>query len=214
MIDRLFLETNPNSSSRHNPYSHSVTLIDFEASPGSFPSMSTSSSKAFASNLVSPLLSINGRKSRYGVSYLRNICAQAGLAVTETSIDEDVQSVDAKIDFQIGNVYVQIKCIGNSILDSPNDIVIQLKKNWIENWRPIRLPLYIVAVLVEDDYHDKWISHEPTYTTHKANAYWIKFDREIKGKTVRIPRANRLSMDTFNSWSSDLDGAFATVVVP
>jgi hypothetical protein len=37
-----------------------------------------------------------GRRARYGVAYLRTICAQAGVGVKETSPDEDVLAVDCR----------------------------------------------------------------------------------------------------------------------
>lgn len=50
-------------------------------------------------NSVVPTFTDNGRKARYGAAYFRAICAQAGVAFTEASIDEDVMAVDGSVDF-------------------------------------------------------------------------------------------------------------------
>ena len=49
-------------------------------------------------------LSTNGQRARYGVSYLRNICAQAGVGLNETPADEDVLAVDCDVVFPEGSV--------------------------------------------------------------------------------------------------------------
>src|SRR2546423_1799545 len=57
-------------------------------------------------------LTPEGRKARYGVAYIRSICAQAGVNLQEMSPDEDVLVVDCDIKFPRGNVSAQIKCTG------------------------------------------------------------------------------------------------------
>ena len=55
-------------------------------------------------------LHLDRRKARYGVSYIRNLCAQAGLRFGETEQDEDVLAVDCEIKYREANVGVQVKC--------------------------------------------------------------------------------------------------------
>ena len=52
-------------------------------------------------------LTPDGRKARYGVAYVRSICAQAGVNLQETSPDEDVLAVDCDIKFSGGGAHFQ-----------------------------------------------------------------------------------------------------------
>jgi hypothetical protein len=56
------------------------------------------------------ILDENRRKARFGVAYVRTICAQAGVAFNETSLDEDVLAIDADVKFREATVGLQIKC--------------------------------------------------------------------------------------------------------
>src|SRR3712207_247295 len=52
----------------------------------------------------------NGRRGRYGVAYLRSLCATAGVGLKENSPDEDVDAVDATLKFARASAEVQVKC--------------------------------------------------------------------------------------------------------
>ena len=54
-------------------------------------------------------LTANGRKARYGAAYLRAVCAQAGVLMSEGSMDEDVLAFDCTVGFPDGDVRVQVK---------------------------------------------------------------------------------------------------------
>lgn len=60
--------------------------------------------------MATPILSVSARKARYGVAYLRSVCAQAGVGLSETSADEDVLAIDCDVKFAEGVVGVQVKC--------------------------------------------------------------------------------------------------------
>ena len=50
------------------------------------------------------LFSDTGCKARYGVAYLRSICSQAGVMMTETDPDEDAIAIDCTLNLGVGSV--------------------------------------------------------------------------------------------------------------
>ena len=57
-----------------------------------------------------PVLGDNAREARYGVSYVRALCSQAGVSLTETSPDEDAVAIDATLLLKPAFACVQVKC--------------------------------------------------------------------------------------------------------
>src|SRR3954447_7261777 len=84
-------------------------------------------------------LSPNGQRARYGVSYVRNICAQAGFGLNETSPDEDVLATDCDVVFMEANVRVQVKCTSGLTLGGKTKSW-QLKSAWLRKWEQSLLP--------------------------------------------------------------------------
>lgn len=173
--------------------------------------MSTAPEAASGSQSQSPLLQPTGRKGRYGVSYLQNICAQAGFPFDETGADQDVQAIDGVVKLRRGAVNVQVKCSSRYPVNSTAPIAFSLERTWLDLWREFLGPVYLVMVLVPNGRIDDWIDHVAAETIHKTAAFWLKFDPQMTGLTVHIPRSNRLNMDTFQIWHHDLVAAYGVI---
>ena len=153
-------------------------------------------------------MSPNGQKARYGVSYLRNICAQAGFGMVETSPDEDVLAVDCEVQFEEAPVRVQVKCtsgltIGGRTKSSP------LKEEWIGKWSRSCLPVYLVIVVVPEDV-STWLEHPDEGTMHRTAAFWKRVDGESELPSVTIPASQRLTAATLTTWHQDLIAGYVS----
>lgn len=151
-------------------------------------------------------LSLSGAKSRYSLAFLFSVCAQAGATVIEVRQDEDVHALDAKVDLQIQDVGVQLKCT-----EAPNKtrhgIRIDLEEGWIARWRLRLTPVYVVGVVVPSC-KTQWIEHHDEATHHRTLAYWQKFDPRSEAKSILLPYTNRLTAETLTEWRTDLNDDF------
>lgn len=75
-------------------------------------------------------LTPTGQRARYGVSYVRNICAQAGIGLIETSPDEDVLATDCEVEFKEASVRVQVKCTSGLTIGGKTKSY-SLKPEWL-----------------------------------------------------------------------------------
>lgn len=146
-------------------------------------------------------LSDNGRKARYGVSYVRAICSQAGVTMTETSPDEDVLAVDCQVHFEPGDVRVQVKCTSSWTIGGAS-LTFPLEERWIRKWDRCRVPVYLVVVIVQPD-PDEWISHDDNGTLHKSAAFWVRVPKS-PGPSIEVPKDQRLTGRTLSAWYEDL----------
>jgi hypothetical protein len=94
-------------------------------------------------------LSDNACKARYGVTYLRALCNQAGLPPTETSPDEDALAIDCMIAFPMGVILAQVKCTSQFKLRGKTASW-PIKLHWQKNWEQLRHPVYFVMVIIDD----------------------------------------------------------------
>lgn len=150
------------------------------------------------------------RKARYGVAYLKNVCAQFGVPMQETSPDEDIGAVDAWISFQAAEVRVQVKCTSRTFTQNDPHLTIPLKPDWIQTWRASRIPVYLLAVHVPNNPAD-WMSYDSEHKTlHHTAAYWERVDSlpVEHGSSVFIPRTNRFTPETIRDWNQDLIASF------
>jgi hypothetical protein len=149
-------------------------------------------------------LTPDGRKARYGVAYVRSICAQAGVSFNETSPDEDVLAVDCDITFRAGaKVSVQVKCTSGFKIRG-RSISWPVKTAWVKKWQEHWLPVYFVIVIVPID-AASWIKHDPAEGTfHQTAAFWrrIRQDEQI-GARISIPKSQRFQESTLALWHSD-----------
>ena len=146
------------------------------------------------------------RKARYGVAYLRSICAQAGVGMKETPADEDVLAVDCSVEFAEAAVRVQVKCTSQFTIGG-RSASWQLEDSWIRAWSNSRVPVYFVLVIVGDTIPD-WLDHQHDGTHHRAAAFWRRLPPPPGASRVQVPKAQRLTADTLLQWHQDLVAVF------
>lgn len=150
-------------------------------------------------------LDANRRKSRYGVAYLRSICSQAGMPMQENSPDEDVLAVDCDVKFAEAPVLVQLKCTSKLKLTGQTASV-ALKPDWCTKWAAQKVPVYLVLVVVPKNVGE-WLTHQEGGTFHATAAYWVRVYGN-EGASVKVPKDQRLSAETFEQWHRELRACF------
>lgn len=148
----------------------------------------------------------NGQKARYGVSYVRAVCAQAGIGMDETSPDEDVLATDCTIKFAEGDVRVQVKCT-SALKVTGRSASWRLDDGWVRKWEDCLLPVYFVLVMVPDD-STTWLNHRRGDTVHRAAAFWCRIKTNELGSRINIPKSQRLTAGTLERWHADLIDVF------
>ena len=143
-------------------------------------------------------LSPNGRKARFGVAYLRNICAQAGVGLMETSIDEDVLAVDCVVNFPLGMVRVQVKCTSDDQGGAPH-LVWKIEQGWKDKWAVSQVPVFFVGIVVDSD-NEAWVQHLDDGTRLNAIGVWAPINVADLGSSIKIPRKSRLTAATMQEW--------------
>lgn len=150
---------------------------------------------------VAGRLDLNRRKARYGVSYLRAVCSQAGVPMDETSPDEDIHAVDCKLNFPEIPVPVQVKCSSRHDLGGRAPFV-DVTERWAEKWRQQVVPVRLVLVVVPDDV-EEWLHHPDQGTWHPTAAFWVEVTGDETGR-VHLPRTQRLTAETLEAWHADV----------
>lgn len=152
------------------------------------------------------ILPDSDRTGRIGVAYMRALCAQAGVGCSETTPGEDHLAIDMKVEFQQGDVRVQIKSGSQEPL-SDGSISISVKDSWISKWTANMLPAYLVYVRLPGKDWPTILTHEPDTTKWNAYAYWARVDC-LKSSPIHLAPKNRLTIDTFMQWQSDIIANF------
>jgi Domain of unknown function (DUF4365) len=147
-------------------------------------------------------LDVDRSKARYGVAYLRSICSQAGVGVIETSPDEDVLAVDCLVDFQPLPVRVQVKCTSQWKIHG-RTLSFPVEDRWVRNWDGMVVPVYFVVVIVPGD-PAGWLTHQDNGTFHSTAAFWTRLRPGHIGRSVEVPKDQRLCIDTIKAWHDDL----------
>src|ERR1700754_1000947 len=119
-------------------------------------------------------LDANRAKARFGVSYVRAVCSQAGVGFQETSPDEDVLAVDGNVDFEIAPARVQVKCTGQFRLKGGSTATWPIDESWRQRWKRSGVPVYFVLVIVDPDDQVSWLHHHDEATLHRAAAFWVR----------------------------------------
>lgn len=152
-------------------------------------------------------LDLNARKGRFGIVYMRAIAGQAGCGFTETSPGEDTLAIDHFVEFPEGSVRVQVKTTATAAIDDSDEYLsFSAEDKWIAKWARAQVPLYFVIVVVPS-VSDSWLAHDSTGTQMVGTAaYWVRltagqFDTT---KTIKVPRAQRVTLDTIPTWHDDL----------
>lgn len=170
------------------------------------PELSTVMTAVPEVSVPGAMLADSARKARYGVAYLRSICAQAGVAMKETSPDEDVIAVDCDVDFVEAPVRVQVKCTSNFTVGGKSASW-PLEEGWLRKWEQSLVPVYFVLVIVKKDVN-AWLDHPATSTVHRSAAFWRRIRPGELGSTIAIPKAQRLTVATLAQWHADLLESF------
>ena len=154
-------------------------------------------------------LSPNGSKARFGVAYLRALCSQAGVGLTEISVDEDVLAIDAMINFAVAEARVQVKCTGQFRKNGSGATTWPAEEKWWAKWNKSGVPVYFIVIVVDPDVQAHWLDHRVDGTMHHAAAFWVRVDRMAAAPSIRVPRKQRLTVSTFREWAADVDACFA-----
>jgi hypothetical protein len=152
------------------------------------------------------MLSLNRRKARYGVSYLRSVCAQAGVGLTETAPDEDVYAVDCDLKYGPVSLPVQVKCTAKHVLPADKEPWVDVEPAWAAKWEESVLPVHLVLVIVEAD-PEGWLDHRDDGTWHPAAAYWVRVTGSEKGR-VKFPLEQRLDAAALAGWYTNVMSRF------
>lgn len=150
------------------------------------------------------------RQSRYGVAYLRAVCAQFGVGVDEVSADEDFNAMDATIALGPVDTRVQVKCTTRRFTTHGQHITLPIKERWAEKWRENIVPAYLLLVQVGHD-PGEWIDYDVHYeTNHYTSAYWVRVDQLPlpTPPSIQIPFANRFTPETIRDWNAELYRGF------
>jgi hypothetical protein len=180
-------------------------VVELPASSEAVGDLSVRSTPSFPTSIAP--LSANLRKSRMGVAYVRNVCAQAGVGFAETSPDEDAIAVDGLITFRQLEVRVQIKCTSRLALDAESASW-PVEPRWVEKWTESWLPVFLILVIV-DPQEQFWLEHHTDHTRLRVAAYWCQVN-ELRpgGQTLQVPKANRLTRETFFAWKDSARSYF------
>jgi len=157
-------------------------------------------------------LDVSGSKGRYGVAYLRSICSQAGITMTETEPGEDVLAVDCDVHFQEASVRVQVKCTSQWRM-AGKSLAYPVEDGWVRKWDAMVVPVYFVVVIVPPD-PAEWLRHRDDGTFHSTAAFWTRLMPGQIGTTVRVPKNQRLYMETIDTWHDHLLAAFTPTGKP
>lgn len=143
---------------------------------------------------------------RLGVMYVRSLLTQAALGNQETSPGEDHLATDLNVDFRPATIRVQVKA-GRKRRNQDRSFSVSVNKKWRADWADAKIPVYLVYVHLEHTPPSKWFDHPRTATTVHAHAYWVRVDG-LSVATVKVPTANRLTVDTFEAWNRDIEATF------
>jgi hypothetical protein len=143
------------------------------------------------------------RQERYGISYLSDACAEAGVGFVETRPGEDHYAIDGYVRLAKGLVSVQVKCTTkNFTARSPQHINWPIEKAWWDKWCEDSAPVFILIVRVPRD-GNTWIDYDTDdLTTHNTAAYWVEVDKTLDTapSSVDLSRSQRFTRDTFGEW--------------
>jgi len=144
----------------------------------------------------------NGRRGRYGVAYLRALCAHAGVGFTETSPDEDIDAIDATLKFGRASAEVQVKCTGTFKVGT-GAATLPLEPAWVAKWASAYHPIFVVLVKVPTVIPD-WIESTPVSTNHRTVAFGMRFDRTLHITSMKFTQADQLTAETLYDWRDEV----------
>lgn len=143
-------------------------------------------------------------QSRYGVGFLRTLCAQAGYGLTETSPDEDVLAVDCTLDAPAAAIRVQVKCTTGNFTKKDRYMSFWVEDYWRAMWEQNINDAYFVVIRLGFKAQNRWVEHHPQHTQHNAAGYWARIDPQHIPTTIRVSESQRLTHSTFATWERHL----------
>jgi len=143
------------------------------------------------------------RQERYGISYLTDVCAEAGVGVLETRSGEDHYAIDAYVHLSRGMASVQVKCTTKQFTQtSPRHITWPVEPAWWGKWCQDSAPTFVLLVQVPRG-HAAWIDYTgQDRTLHFTAAYWVEVDKSLSTtpSSLSLPRNQRFTKDTLTVW--------------
>lgn len=144
------------------------------------------------------LLGSNAAKSLFSQGYLQLIASEAQTTVMFAQQDQDINAIDAQLDFLEAPLRVQLKCT-SSLTVTDRGLRFPLKEEWIRKWRRSPLPVYLLVIVLSSD--ADWITHAPPSTITNATAYWARVDNvEPDARSILIGPNNTVDNNTIASW--------------
>lgn len=140
------------------------------------------------------------------MDFLQVICSHAGYGCTEPRSGEDVRAIDGTIGFDYGDAHVQVKCTKKDFTAKRQTIRIPVETKWVDLWKRAGSPVYLVVVRVPEQ--DLWVVHHEEHTLLNATAYWQKIIPSAVGKSILVPRSQRLTTETLRDWARERQIAF------
>lgn len=142
---------------------------------------------------------------RFGVTYVRKVCAQAHVGFSENDPDEDVLAVDGAIALAPALTRVQVKTSTHySLRANQGTISLKITPAWREKWRVNLHPAYLILVLLERNIGN-WFRYGNTDTLAGAYALWTRIDNLPASAThVYLNRTQRFTAQTVRDWSDYL----------
>lgn len=156
--------------------------------------------------------SLNERKGRYGVAYLKTLCAQAGYGLNESAPGEDWFAIDCHLAARPGVIRLQVKCTTRKFAGKDEVLTWPVKPHWRDVWSANVTTIYFIVVQVSSDACSNWVEHTPLRTSHKATAYWVGIDPKNIPTTLRVAKSSRLTAETFSEWESALLAGYGASV--
>lgn len=124
---------------------------------------------------------------------------------------EDVQSIDAKVGFRSGDVFVQVKTTHKHALAGTTSLNYTPRTDWLDKWDDLSVPAYFVVVVVPNG-SSGWLNHAVTGTEMmQTAAFWVRIDSAAvrAANKIAVPRTQRLTAATLPQWETDLRAAFS-----
>lgn len=144
------------------------------------------------------------RQERYGISYLSDVCAEAGVGMIETRPGEDHYAIDAYVHLDKGLVPVQVKCTTKAFTTrAPRHIIWGVEPAWWTKWCENSAPVFILLVHVPSE-NGQWIDYaSDDITQHQTAAYWVEVDKSLATPppSISVARQQRFTLATLSQWN-------------
>lgn len=146
-------------------------------------------------------LTPNSAKSLFSQGYLAMISSVAGAPVMMTGQDQDINAIDAQIDFLEGPIRVQLKCT-SSLTATDEGLRFRLKKEWVRKWDRSKLPVYLLIVVLGSD--SDWLKYEDAATVANAKAFWARVDKlPLDTTSILISPGDTVDNNTISTWFTE-----------